>query len=1195
MKAQVDVICCKSVGTDLSMLDIEDFITEICQLKKEVASLEAKLREREEKQNGEDSVWSIRDEPAAQLSDQRSGNTQDSELSLSLLCYTDAQESMCDSHGSVDQTPTESLGSDCNAGEQQTAETQMRVCSIKLVDCRNPKETIEEATAEKEKSDNDDGNCDDDADFNPLDIDECSDPDVCGTYGDCYNHPGGYSCKCQNGYSNYGNNQSKCIEMDCDQFEPESGEDQTLEKMKRLMSLLKNSCESLNDPHGEIFTGEKLLESLCSSSDELLSDENIADGKMLSHFLGTMENSMRLIGPQLKKPVTRMEMNNTVAEVAVTRSQTRPSGPVTLSTDSALFNTSWETVVGKSYPGFAFAALVSYKDLNSSSDVFHKMSREKSDDKKKSGTFQLNSKVVTAVVSNAETKQLPEPVMLVFTHVKEGVESEGVAYSCVYWDEAEGAWSGQGCKRAWSNSTHTACSCSHLSSFAVLMALYDVKDTFELVLITRVGLALSLVCLFLCILTFQFCRSIQGTRTSIHLHLSICLFIADLVFLCGISSTENQVGCAIVAGLLHFFFLSAFCWMLLEGVQLYRMVVLVFHTTLKHLYLYLVGYGVPLVIVIISASAYPKGYGTDRQSGQRITICLSECVRTRRKRNTVPATVSCWLSLERKFILSFFIPVCIVVILNCFFFIITVWKLAKKFSSLNPDLSILKKIRSFTVTSVAQLCILGGGWIFGFFLFQEKGTEVMMYLFTILNSLQGVFIFIMHCLLYKPVRIEYYNLFVRMCPHKKKEEYSTSNSQLKHLMSRMKNSCESLKGPDRGHVTGQRLLENLCNSTDELLSEGNVADDKTLSHFLNITENSMRLIGPRLKEPVTRMETHNTCFVFAALVSYKNLNSSGDFLQKMSREKSDDNDMRSVTFQLNSKVVTAIISNAETKQLSEPVMLVFTHVEERAESAEVAYSCVYWDVAEGAWSGRGCEEEWSNSTHTVCYWSHFSTFAVLMALYPVQDTFELVLITRLGLALSLVCLFLCILTFRFCRSIQGTRTSIHLHLSICLFIADLVFLCGVSSTQNKVGCAIVAGLLHFFFLSAFCWMLLEGVQLYRMVVLVFHTTLKHLYLYLVGYGVPLVIVIVSAIAYPKGYGTDKHCWLSLDHYFILSFFIPVCIIVILNCFFFIITVWKLAIKFSCLNPDLSKLKQIRNLYGVTAAQQSHRCKAIVVS
>ncbi len=53
MKAQVDVVCCKSVGTDLSMLDIEDFITEICQLKKEVASLEAKLRERGDKPNRE--------------------------------------------------------------------------------------------------------------------------------------------------------------------------------------------------------------------------------------------------------------------------------------------------------------------------------------------------------------------------------------------------------------------------------------------------------------------------------------------------------------------------------------------------------------------------------------------------------------------------------------------------------------------------------------------------------------------------------------------------------------------------------------------------------------------------------------------------------------------------------------------------------------------------------------------------------------------------------------------------------------------------------------------------------------------------------------------------------------------------------------------------------------------------------------
>lgn len=58
---------------------------------------------------------------------------------------------------------------------------------------------------------------------------------------------------------------------------------------------------------------------------------------------------------------------------------------------------------------------------------------------------------------------------------------------------------------------------------------------------TKIGLTLSLLCLILCILTFKFCRSIQGTRTTIHLHLCICLFVADLCFLAGISQTTPVV------------------------------------------------------------------------------------------------------------------------------------------------------------------------------------------------------------------------------------------------------------------------------------------------------------------------------------------------------------------------------------------------------------------------------------------------------------------------------------------------------------------------------------------------------------------------------------------------------------------------------------------------------------------------------
>lgn len=59
--------------------------------------------------------------------------------------------------------------------------------------------------------------------------------------------------------------------------------------------------------------------------------------------------------------------------------------------------------------------------------------------------------------------------------------------------------------------------------------------------------------------------------------------------------------------------------------------------------------------------------------------------------------------------------------------------------------------RAFTVTAIAQTCILGLMWVFGAFLFQ-KDAIVVAYIFTILNSLQGALVFVMHCLLSKQVR-----------------------------------------------------------------------------------------------------------------------------------------------------------------------------------------------------------------------------------------------------------------------------------------------------------------------------------------------------------------------------------------------------------------------------------------------------------
>lgn len=56
------------------------------------------------------------------------------------------------------------------------------------------------------------------------------------------------------------------------------------------------------------------------------------------------------------------------------------------------------------------------------------------------------------------------------------LQSSDANTTCVYWSEdGEGAWSIQGCTSVMSNSTQTVCSCTHLSSFALLRGIQENK------------------------------------------------------------------------------------------------------------------------------------------------------------------------------------------------------------------------------------------------------------------------------------------------------------------------------------------------------------------------------------------------------------------------------------------------------------------------------------------------------------------------------------------------------------------------------------------------------------------------------------------------------------------------------------------------------------------------------------------------
>lgn len=68
---------------------------------------------------------------------------------------------------------------------------------------------------------------------------------------------------------------------------------------------------------------------------------------------------------------------------------------------------------------------------------------------------------------------------------------------------------------------------------------------------------------------------------------------------------------------------------------------------------------------------------------------------------------------------------------------------------------------------------------------------------------------------------------------------------------------------------------------------------------------------------------------------------------------------------------------------------------------------------------------------------------------PPQD-WRLDVVSRVGLAVSVLCLTLAVLTFLLCRSLRGSRTTIHLHLSLSLLVAHSLFLLGIEHTHSKV-------------------------------------------------------------------------------------------------------------------------------------------------
>ncbi|XP_074059799.1 adhesion G protein-coupled receptor E1-like isoform X3 [Macrotis lagotis] len=592
------------------------------------------------------------------------------------------------------------------------------------------------------------------------DIDECMDATACPTHATCTNTLGNYFCTCKNGYKSSTSQVSfrgqgtqckrllvRCKEDLVDQEKVKHCQsNSTHSVLSEYISYCKLVDSILEDTCGNKTTNvslKKAAENFASvlketSTWHILRKEETST--LATAFLSSVENVILSAIVSLSGNTSQTVKNKYLEIESKVIQDHCPVEYLVLSAkgDSmkihcSTINESVSMGTLSDITGIAFTSFVGMESILNEKFFYNSEANLIGS----SQNLWMNSRVIGGIITGNKKENFSNPVIYTLDNLQPKKKSDRSI--CISWDPEikGGRWTSTGCVMLSSTETQTTCSCNHLANMAVIMASGEVTVDFALFWISHVGMILSLLCLALAIITFLLCRSIWNHITTLHLHLCICLFLAKLLFLIGVARTENKIVCAVIAGLLHYLFLACFAWMLVEAMMLFLMVrnlkVVNYFSSrnIKMIYLYIFGYGLPGLIVLVSAGIQWEDYGMNDR---------------------------CWLNTETGFIWSFLGPVCTIIMINSVLLTGTLWILRKKLSNVNADISTLKDNRLLTFKAFAQLFILGCSWILGIFQIGPIAST-MAYLFTIINSLQGTFIFIIHCALNRQVREEYKRCF----------------------------------------------------------------------------------------------------------------------------------------------------------------------------------------------------------------------------------------------------------------------------------------------------------------------------------------------------------------------------------------------------------------------------------------------------
>ncbi|XP_042586201.1 adhesion G-protein coupled receptor D2 [Cyprinus carpio] len=381
---------------------------------------------------------------------------------------------------------------------------------------------------------------------------------------------------------------------------------------------------------------------------------------------------------------------------------------------------------------------------------------------------------------------------------------------CSFWDfdlmPEGGGWSTKGCTFISTKNNSTSCFCNHTTNFALLLQISEVQPNPDhqtgLQIFSLIGSGVSLCGLIFTFILFVAVGVPKSDRTTVHKNLIVALAVAQLLLIFSDWAEGNQEACWLVTALLHLFFLSSFCWMLVEGLLLWSKVVSVNISEERWMKLYYVlGWGVPVVIVAVTLAAT-----LDRYKAQQY----------------------CWLNLQSHVIWAFAGPVLFVLAVNAVVLfrvvMVTVASARRRAKMLTPSSD--SKLHTLDLTWAATrpvlilLPVLGLTWLCGVLVHL---SVVVAYLFITLNAFQGLYIFLVYAVYNSEVR----NAIRRIQDKRKALSFTNCSQPISFLPSQ--------KSPSASWV-------------HSLPTRSSPESSESSTHITTSTANSLVLKNERFKE-----------------------------------------------------------------------------------------------------------------------------------------------------------------------------------------------------------------------------------------------------------------------------------------------------------------------------------------------------------